>query len=122
MAAGARGHDCKLYLIVVFVVQPYSLPIPGLSCELVAAVDVAATAAQVLAVTVAVDMALAVAAILFMAMEATKVCFLFHCCVLFSIFLAPLYPPYLTSTQQQRKLQAGGLGLQHGPGGASSAP
>ena len=106
----------------MFVVQPYSRPIPGLSRDLAAAVDVAAAAAVVLAVTVVVDMALAVAAVLFMAMEATKVCFLFDCCVLFSIFLTPLYPPYLTSMQQQRKLQAGGSGLQHGPGGASSAP
>ena len=88
----------------MFVVQPYSRPIPGLSRDLAAAVDVAAAAAVVLAVTVVVDMALAVAAVLFMAMEATKVCFLFDCCVLCSIFLTPLYPPYLTSMKQQRKL------------------
>ena len=73
-AAGARGHEGKLCLIVVFVVQPYSRPIPGLSRELAAAVDVAAAAAVVLAVAVVVDMALAAAAVLTMAMEATKVC------------------------------------------------
>ena len=50
----------------MFVVQPYSRPIPGLSHEL--------AAAAVLAVAVVVDMALAVAAVLTMAMEATKVC------------------------------------------------
>ena len=84
--------------------------------------DVAAIATEVLAVAVVVDMTLAVAAVLSMAMEAMEVCFLFDCCVLFSTFLTPLYPPYPTSMQQQRKLQAGGSGLQHGPGGASSAP
>ena len=84
--------------------------------------NVAAVATEVLAMAVVVDMALAVAAVLSMAMEATKVCFLFDCCVLFSIFLTLLYPSYPTSMQQQRKLQAGGPGLQHGPGGASSAP
>ena len=106
----------------MFVVQPYSRPIPGLFRELAAAVGVAAAAVVLLAVTVVVDMALAVAAVLFMAMEATNMCFLFDCCVLFSIFLTPLYPLYPMSMQQQRKLQAGGSGLQHGPGGASSAP
>jgi len=68
---------------------------PRLSRELAAAVDVAAIAAEVLAMAVVMDMALAVAAVLFMAMEATK---------------------------QQRKLQDGGSGLQHGPGGATSGP
>ena len=33
-----------------------------------------------------------------------------------------LYPPYPISMQQKRKRKAGGSGLQHGPGGASSAP
>ena len=72
-----RGHEGKLCLIVVFVVQPYSRPIPGLSRELAAVVDVAAASAVVLAVTVVVDMALAVAAIMNMAMETTYegVCF-----------------------------------------------
>ena len=73
-AAGARGHEGKLCLIVVFVVQPYSRPIPGLSRELAVAVDVAAAAAVVLALAVVVDMALAVTAVLTMAMEDTKVC------------------------------------------------
>ena len=77
-------------MVVALVVQPYSRPIPGLSHELAAAVDVAAAAAVVLAVTVAVDVAYDVAAVLFMAIEATKVCFLFDCRVLFSIFLTPL--------------------------------
>ena len=112
--APTRGHEGKLCLIGVFVVQPCSRPIPGLSRDLAAAV--------VLAVTVVVDSALAVATVLFMDMEVTKVCFLFDCCVLFSVFPMSLYPPYLTSMQQQRKLQAGGSGLQHRPGRASSAP
>ena len=73
-AAGARGHGGKLCLAVVFVVQPYSHPIPGLSRELAAAVDVAAAAAVILAATVLVDMDLAVAAVLTMVMEATKAC------------------------------------------------
>ena len=58
----------------MFVVQPYSRPIPGLSRELATAVDDAAAAAVVLAVIVVVDMVLAVAAVLTMAMQATKVC------------------------------------------------
>ena len=91
---------------------------PCLSRELAVAVDVAAVATEVLAMAIVVDMALAVAVVLSMAMKATKVCFLFDCCVLFSILL---YSPYPMPMQQQRKLQAGGLGLQHGPGGASSA-
>ena len=75
---------------------------------------VAAVVTKVLAMAVVVGMALAVVAVLSMAMEATKVCFLFDCCVLFSIFPTPLYPSYPTSMQQQRKLQAGGSGLQLG--------
>ena len=50
----------------MFVVQPYSRPIPSLSREL--------TVAVFFAVTVIVNMALAVAAILAIAMEALKVC------------------------------------------------
>ena len=72
----------ELCLIVVFVVQSYSRPIPGLSCDFVAGV--------VLAVTIVVDMPLAVAVVLTMTTEATKVLFLFDCCVLFSTFLTLL--------------------------------
>ena len=86
-----------------------------------AVVDVAAVASVVLALAVIVDMALAVAAVLAMTMEATEVCFLFDCSVLFSTFLMPLCPPYSTPMQQQRKLWVNGLRLQHGPIGASSA-
>ena len=93
----------------------------GLSRELSSVVDVAAVASVVLALAVIVDMVLAVATVLAMAMEATKVCLLFDCCVSFSTFLTPLSPPYPTPMHQQRNLWAGALRLQHGPVGASSA-
>ena len=75
--------------------------------------DVAAAASVVLALAVIVDMALAlalavaVAAVLAMAIDSTKVCFLFDCSVLFSTFLTLLFPLYPTPMQQQRKLHIG---------------